>query len=90
MQQLRNERGNRCALHPHGGKPELAEYQQVVQPGVGSHRAEAGPKGNGSMLLTAQPRGQDRAERHRQIGECYSFKIHRTGLLNTPIGGVKL
>ncbi len=25
-----------------------------------------------------------------QIGECYSFKIHRTGLLNTPIGGVKL
>ena len=42
------------------------------------------------MLFTAQPRGQDRAESHRQIGECYSFKIHRTGLLNTPIGGVKL
>ena len=90
IQQLRNKRGNRSTLYPHGGKPELAEYQQVVQPGVGSHRAKAGPKGNGSVFLAAQPRGQDCAERHRQISECYRFKIHGTGLLNTPIGGVKL
>ena len=41
IQQLRNKCGNRSTLYPHGGKPELAEYQQVVQPGVGSHRAKA-------------------------------------------------
>ena len=89
VQQLRNQRGNGSAPNAHGGKPQLAEYQQIVQPGVGSHRAKACQKGDSGVVLAAQPRGQNCAERHREIGERHDLKIRGARLQNPSIGGVK-